>query len=63
MRLLAVRAVTAMYSHPDNHALLSSFTSRFTPRYRELPYDVDVGVAVLGVSVGRGLQGMHMAVQ
>lgn len=34
---------------PPHLPLLHDFVTRFTPRIRELPYDVDESVAVLGV--------------
>lgn len=49
MRLEAVKALTTLYRAPDNRPLLREFTARFTPRFRELPYDVSTEVAVQGV--------------
>ncbi|KXZ53988.1 hypothetical protein GPECTOR_5g100 [Gonium pectorale] len=45
----AAAAAPGRAEPPAHMSLLRDFVSRFTPRFKELPYDIDEAVAVLGV--------------
>lgn len=50
VRSTALDRLLEAYQEESNVSALHDFTDRFMPRYRELVYDIDEGVAVQGVS-------------